>query len=438
MNYQLPWGTDSEIGLQLPPGWKIVAEKRALARPVIADLAGEAARALAAPADGVPLPDLARQAKNAVIIIDDVGRPTPAHLLAPEVLKTLLAAGIPAERIQVVFALGTHRPMTAAEMRRKASDFVCETVACQNHDRRDPARLVRLGVTSFGTPVLINRAVAEAELRVLIGTIEPHPQAGFGGGLKNILPGCAGAAAIGHNHLVLPSPERYNLIGTAPEDNPMRRDLEEAAGMLPGRTFLLNTVLGPDLRPVALVAGDPIAAHRRGVALARELYGVRLPRRLDAAIVSSFPMDVDLRQGVKGVANFPGAVRRGGVIVCFLRCERGMEDVRPPRWLPPLGPLRLLLRLLGARGIYGLTKRLPARVPVEARFIVNFGLQVLKEHHVLIYSPRLAADTGGRFGAFIHDDQARMFARAERLLGTAAPEACIVAEGGVCFPMVET
>jgi lactate racemase len=435
--YNLPWGKDERIGVALPPRWRVIVEHHCRPPAPIADFPAAVDRALAAPTAGPPLAELAANARRVAVVIDDVGRPTPAHLMAPAVIDALVAAGVAPERIAIVFAMGTHRPMTQQEMQRKAGT-AAGRVACANHDCRDSAALVRLGVTSFSTPVLINRAVASADLRVLIGTIEPHPQAGFGGGLKLILPGVAGAASIGHNHLILPSPERYNMIGTLPEHNPMRQDIEAAAAMLAGQTFILNTVLGPTLDPVALVSGDAIAAHRAGVAVARELFGVPLPRRLDAAIVSAYPMDVDLRQGVKGVANFPGAVRPGGAILCFLRCERGMEDVRLPGFTPPIGLLRGFVKLLGARGIYALSRRLPARVPVEARFIINFGLQVLKDYHVMIFSPRLAQDTGGRLSDLIFSDQAPMFARAERLLGQADPEACLVAEGGVSFPVVES
>jgi len=436
MAFTLPWGRNNEIELRVPEQWLVTPATRSPALPPLADLAASTVAALAAPTAGPALVDLARAARNAIIVIDDVGRPTPAHLIAPAVLSTLLTAGLAADSVAVVFATGTHRPMTADEMRQKAGAVV-DQVRCFNHDCRDDAGLKFLGTTRRGTPVNLNRMVADADLRVLIGTIEPHPQAGFGGGLKNLLPGCAGALSVGHNHLVMPSPDRYDMIGTQPDDNPMRLDIEEAAGLAGGRNFIVNTVLGADLRPVALVAGEAVAAHRAGVAVARGLFGARVPARMDAVITSSFPMDVDLRQGVKGIANMPSAVRTGGAIICFLQCDRGMEDYRVPGWMPPLGLLRLPLKLLGARGIYSLTKHLPKSVPAEKRFVINFGLQVLKDRHVLIFSPRLAADTRGRFGNIIFDDQDTLFRHAERLLQTASPRACLIPEGGASFPLVE-
>lgn len=431
----ISWGKHERIVLEVPADWKIVLDHRVNKAAALEDFPEEVKRSLKAPTAGPALSELLAGAKKAAIVIDDVGRPTPGHLIAPVVLDELIAAGVKQEQVEVIFATGTHRPMTEPEMRMKAGE-VFGRVKCANHDCRNVSELAQFGTTSFGTPVSFNRVVAEADLRVLIGTIEPHPQAGFGGGLKMLLPGTASAEAIGHNHLILPSPEKYNMIGTIPSENPMRRDIEEAAGKLPGKNFIVNTVLGPDLKPVALVSGDAILAHRKGVELARKLYGYRLPRKVDAIITSSFPMDQDLRQGVKGVANAPGAVRKGGVIICFLKCERGVEDMKPPNFSPPLAPVRLLLKLLGARGIYGLSKRLPKTVPVETRFIINFGLQVLKDFHVLIFSPQLVKETRGEFGQFLFDDQGELFARARQLVGDAA-ESCVISEGGVSFPLLE-
>jgi len=433
----LPWGKNDKIEVRVPSGWKLVAEQRAHERPAIKDLPAAVLKALAEPDQGLSLRELARTAKKVALIVDDLGRPTPAHLLAPGVLDTLIKCGLKEDQVKVVFSTGTHRPMSKEEMQVKIGAKIFQRLNCQNHDCRNPELLESFGKTSFGTPVFFNRTVAEADLRVLIGTIEPHPQAGFGGGLKNILPGTAGAASIGHNHLILPSPRQWNMIGTLPEQNPMRQDIEEAANMLPGKNFILNTILGPDLAPIALVAGEPVAAHRKGVEIARQLYGYKLPRLLDAIIVSSFPMDQDLRQGVKGVANAPGAIRKGGAIICFLKCERGMEEIKAPAWIPPFGPMRAVLKMLGASGIYAITRRLPKKIPVEARFIINFGLQVLKDYNVMVFSPQLVKETGGRLAEFIFDDQEKMFGRAEKVLGAQTPEACMVAEGGISFPMVE-
>ena len=79
-----------------------------------------------------------------------------------------------------------------------------------------------LGVTSRGTPVLVNRTVAEAGLVVSIGCIEPHIIASFGGGYKNLVPGVAEGRHFRVGTVALPLPvdaprSGELLLGVRPE-----------------------------------------------------------------------------------------------------------------------------------------------------------------------------------------------------------------------------
>ena len=60
--------------------------------------------------------------------------------------------------------------------------------------------LVDMGMTSRGTPVMINRHFAEADVKIGVGFITPHPTAGFGGGGKIVIPGLASMETIFKNH----------------------------------------------------------------------------------------------------------------------------------------------------------------------------------------------------------------------------------------------
>lgn len=431
----LPWAVGETLSLPLPPAWRVVVQSDLHPPPALADLPSAVGAALAAPIGLPPLRDLVQPGSRITLVMDDPGRPTPVHRLAPIVLEHLLAAGARAENITGLFAIGAHREMTPAEMEARAGAAVAGQVACQSVDCHTPEAFAYQGQTRRGTPVWLHRIAVEADLRILIGTIEPHPQAGFGGGYKNLLPGLAGAASIGHNHLLMPSPDRYNMIGTRPDENPMRLDLEEAGRMVAGPTFLLNVVLDPALDPVAVVAGDAVAAHRAGVEISRRIYGVPLSRPVDVVLSSAYPMNQDLRQAGKGVLNVAGACRPGGVIVGFLHCEHGVENVLQPPFVPPLGLLRALVTLLGARGIAALVRRLPAQVPVEARFLVNLALQMLREYRVLVYAPRLTAALGRRLGAIVYDEVEPLLAASERLARRPDPAVAIFHHGGVSFPV---
>ncbi len=432
----LPWGQGETLPVKLPPAWRAVAESELQTPPPVSRLSAVIRKALDEPIGSAALRELVGPETRIALVMDDEGRPTPVKRLAPVVLDYLLRAGARPENITGLFAVGTHRLMNREAMEARAGSFVVTHIKCRCFECHDGQALTYLGRTEHGTPIWLNKIAVEADLRILIGTIEPHPQAAFGGGFKNLLPGLAGAESIGHNHLLMPAPHRYNMIGTLPEDNPMRLDLEEAGRMVSGPTFIVNVVLDPTLEPVAVLCGDAVAAHRVGVEISRRIYGVELPHRVDVVISSAYPMDRDLRQAGKGVLNVAGACRLGGVIIGFLRCEEGLGNVSLPRFSPPLGAARALVKIVGSEGIAFLARHLPASVPVEARFLVNFALQMLKDYHVLVFSPRLKQASQGRFASVLYDDQARLFRDAERLVGRRDPDVAIFHHGGVSFPVV--
>jgi hypothetical protein len=102
----------------------------------------------------------------------------------------------------------------------------------------------------------------------------------------------------------------------------------------------------------------------------------------------------------------------------------------------PLGPARALVRVPGSRGIAFLTRHLPRTVPVEGRFLVNFALQMLKDYHVLVFSPRLKEASQGLFPPVLYDGQERLFGDAARLVGRKDPEVAVFHQGGVSFPIM--
>ena len=432
---ELPWGHGETLPLQIPRQWQIIAHSQLVTPPPIADLPAAIQNGLRQPVGSPPLADLVGPDTGVVLVMDDFSRPTPVQRIAAVVLEALLAVGVRVEKIRGLFAAGSHRAMSAEEMAARAGEAVASRIGCRCFDCHDESMLVSLGTTRRGTRVRLDREAVQANLRILIGTIEPHPQAGFGGGFKNVLPGLASVDGIGHNHLLMPSSERYNMIGTWPEDNPMRLDLEEAGRMVKGATLIVNVVLDTQLEPVVVLCGDAVAAHRAGVRMARQIYGVPVPRPADVVISGAYPMHDELRQAGKAVLNVTGACRRGGVIVGFMRCDKGLGEVQLPAFVPRMSSMRTMMRLMGPRAIHLLARNLPQSVPPETRFMVNLALQMLRDHRVLIYSPRLKQDLH-QLPALLFDDQGALFGQVEGLLGKPDPEVVIFEQGAVSFPVL--
>jgi nickel-dependent lactate racemase len=284
-------------------------------------------QALDQPVAAPRLRDLAQKGQRVAIITSDFTRPCPSGLLIPFILDELLAAGISDLEILIVLGTGIHRIMTPGEIEKTVSPEISHRIRTVNHDLNDT---IRLGVTSRGTPVEIFRPLVEADLRICLGEVEYHWYAGFSGGAKAVLPGCASRAAILANHalMVQPGVGAGRITG-----NPLRLDLEEGCAML-GVDFLLNVVV-ENHRVVAAVAGDLTAAHRRGCEFVAERGSFRLSQSADIVIASAggFPKDINLFQAHKGMEHASYCVRDGGHLVLVAECREGLGNSTFESWM---------------------------------------------------------------------------------------------------------
>ena len=429
----LPWGND-ELSLVLPEDWEVLKICEPGEARGVPDIAAEARRALSSPVGSPRLAEMARAAKKALLVTDDIARPTPVHLFLPFVLEELERAGISKDKITVITALGVHRAMTAEEMASKVGAEQFAGLEWVNHRYDDPNELVSLGKTARGTPVSFNRRALESDLIVSLGSIEPHVIAGFGGGHKNLFPGIAGAEAIGHNHKLNARPETFNMVGVPPEQNPMRLDLEEAAGMIGKPVFIVNAVLNGALEVTRLVAGHPVEAHREGVRASAAIFGVPVPGRADVVICNSYPMDADFRQAAKALANTIRAVRPGGIMVTFLRTEHGLGDAHLPNITVRLGKkgMRLLARIL-----LPIVGRLRLVSSAENNFMVYFALQSLRRNDLIFYAPGLPPELGRKLRFLeIHHRIEDAMESAHRAHPSRA-SVLIFPKGGMTYPILK-
>ena len=307
---------------------------------------------------GTPrLRDLAHKGQRVAIMTSDLTRPCPSDRLLPFVLQELAAAGIPDEDIFIVLALGLHRPMTEDEIDRLVSPQVRRRIRVLNHNLGD---VVSLGVTSRGTPVEIFRPLVEADLRLCLGNLEFHWFAGYSGGAKAVLPGCASRATIIANHSLMVRPG----VGSGRhQDNPLREDLEEGAAML-GVDFILNVVVDGQHKLLEAVAGEVTAAHRRGCEAIAARGKVKIEHQADIVVASAggFPKDINLLQAHKGMENAAYFVRDGGALILAAECREGMGNPVFEDWmLAAASPADILERIqkefvLGGHKAAGIAK----------------------------------------------------------------------------------
>jgi nickel-dependent lactate racemase len=202
-------------------------------------------------------------------------------------------------------------------------------VAC--HDAHDAGGLVRLGETTRGTPIWINRDYVARELRVVVGAIEPHQFVGFSGGAKTAAIGLGGDATIARHHSMMTHP--LSRIGQY-EDNPCRQDIEEMGDRI-GVHLALNVVLGDQKRIIAAFAGPPADVMRRGVPCVRHLNQVEVGLPFDLMLVSpgGHPKDTNVYQAQKALAHAALATRPGGTILLAAACPDGTGSSTYEDWM---------------------------------------------------------------------------------------------------------
>ena len=285
-------------------------------------------QALAHPIGTPPLREMARKGQRIAIITSDLTRPCPSAKLLPYILDELHAAGILDQDLFIVMALGLHRLMTEQEIDQAIPSGIRRSIPVLNHDTEDT---LHLGTTTQGTPVDFFRPVVEADLRICLGNLEFHWFAGYSGGAKAILPGCASKAAIHANHALMVRPG----VGSGrAHGNPLRQDMEEAVAML-GVDFILNVVVDREHRVLGAGAGDWIAAHRQGCEMVARRGKVAVPKKADIVVASAggYPKDINLYQAHKGMEHASYFVRDGGVLIFTAECREGMGNKIFESWM---------------------------------------------------------------------------------------------------------
>ena len=91
--------------------------------------------------------------------------------------------------------LSVRRQWSGALARRSQPRYRCFSPPVDDISAYDD-----LGQTPDGIPVRVFRPVARANLRIMIGSVLPHLQAGFGGGYKLIFPGTSHRSTLGALH----------------------------------------------------------------------------------------------------------------------------------------------------------------------------------------------------------------------------------------------
>lgn len=261
--------------------------------PPIEDERAEVVRALENPIGTKRISEIAGPGKKVALIVDDDDRPkVSTHIIAPIVLEELEQHGVRREDITIVVAYGSRirrRPIQVVNS--KIGKYLLDNYKVVHHECDDLKKQKFYGYSSMGTPIWINRAVAEADLKIGIGMIKASFMGGFSGGSKIVVPGIAGRWTIHHNHARCFSSD--NLVGST--EGPVTKDRNDIARRI-GLTMKVdyipdNTTIDEETGIlttglVRVFAGDVVEEWKEAVKAFNEIYGVKVPRKADILITS--------------------------------------------------------------------------------------------------------------------------------------------------------
>jgi lactate racemase len=295
--------------------------------PRIARLDEAVRETLAAPVRAPRLRELARGARSVVVTIPDASRPCPSEPVLEALLDELAAAGVPHGAVGVAVGCGLHATTGDEERARLAGPSVAGLVEIIDAQGIE-SETADLGTTSLGAPARIVRRVAEADLVVTVGVVEPHLYAGFSGGVKGVSIGCAGLETIAWTHrpafISEPGVTVAGLTG-----NPFQTTLREIAARTP-LAFGINLVM-TDGGAAAVRAGDPAAVQEALAHEAAPAWLRRADRRYDVVVAGVHTPKSDSLYQASRAATYLGLAARpaledGGLILLGADLPLGAGD----------------------------------------------------------------------------------------------------------------
>jgi nickel-dependent lactate racemase len=330
--------------------------------------------ALQQPLGAPPLKERVKPADRVCIAFTDITRATPNDRIIPWLLEHL--SHLPRENVTLLNQLGTHRPNTPAELDTMLTPAVARQYRVVNHEPENPGALVQLGTTGDGTPALINRHLVEADVRIITGFIEPHFFAGFSGGPKGIIPGCAGLRTVMSNHRS-ENIRHPNATFGFTAGNPLWEEIRDVAQRV-GPSFLLNVTLNEERHLTGVFAGDLIEAHSTGCEFVRHSAMQPVGAAFDIVVTtnSGYPLDLNLYQGVKGMSAAARIAKPGGLIILASECREGV----------PVGSsfARLLQSVVGPDEL--LKKFDESGPPLPEQWQVQILAQIQRQAEVRVFS----------------------------------------------------
>lgn len=268
--------------------------------------------------------------KRVLAILPDSTRTAPVGMVFQAFHKQVAAA---VAQLDIMIALGTHRPMSEAAICRRIGISQKErrskyrAVRFYNHEWNNPAALRKIGVISKAVlsnltggrfameiPVEINKQLYDYDRIVIIGPVFPHEVVGFSGGNKYLFPGVSGPKLLHFFHWLAALISNPKIIGH--KQTPVRKVIDYAGSLvkLPKQCFCMVVRYGG---LGGIFAGTPESAWEKASHLSRQLHITYKEKPFHTILSCAPPMYEDLWVGGKCMYKLEPVLADHGELIIY-------------------------------------------------------------------------------------------------------------------------
>lgn len=312
------------------------------------------------PTDSVAIEELVRAGESVLLVVPDATRQTACGQIVNLLVRRLIANGTAAHDIRIIFATGIHRRVSESEKAVILTPFIAQRIKTLDHDPRDLMQLLRLGETSGGIPIELNRALTEHDHVITVGGVTFHYFAGFTGGRKLICPGLGSSRTISDTHKLAfdcsTLSRRDGVDSGLLDGNAVHEAFMEIVERI-SPVFAINSIVNDNGGAVDIFCGDWRSSHRSACAAYATERTLKIAEKRDLVIVScgGYPYDINLIQAHKALEAASHACRDGGTIIFLAECSDGLGRDDFLKWFEAENSQRLAEMLCAKYQVNGQT-----------------------------------------------------------------------------------
>lgn len=266
--------------------------------------------------------------KRILVLIPDGTRTMPMPLMFNLFEKHL---GERAAKLDYLVALGTHQPMSDAQLSKLVGRPVLNGEVGKstifNHRWDQTSTFVEIGLIpkteisqisngllSMDVPVRLNKMIHDYDHLIICGPVFPHEVVGFSGGNKYFFPGIAGAEIINFTHWLGALITNYEIIGAG--YTPVRAVIDRAASFIEQPVTSFCLVLTHD-GTNGLYYGPAQEAWQAASQLSSQVHILYVDQPYEKVISVMPALYDDMWTAAKGMYKMEPVVADGGEVIIY-------------------------------------------------------------------------------------------------------------------------